>query len=321
MRHSQRCHVLTTFSSCVGIVTFLRWYYSSTPYESEIGENAVYEDCWQCEHSGLPFLPELPACGGRGCSRPSPRSSPLPPRPRSVAHPGTRTLASPRTAILGHLPPLAHPLVGPRLCPGTCGAQVAALHARALHLDELVQPLPPGAEQLLRQVLLHQRGHRPPSPRPAELLSGGYRPRAPHSRRAALDTRGGARRRLRPGREGGIAGSGPRRGPAPLGQPPAPPGPAAVKAPAAGAERGRAADLPAPRVPAHPLPGGTCRGQTVGAGPAALRVPGPVLGPGRGPRGAWARSRGRGGAEMPSGRPPGPPPCRRRGDWARKHAK
>lgn len=67
--------------------------------------------------------------------------------------------------------------------PVTCSAQVAALRARAFHLDELVQPQPPRPEEPLGQVLLHQRGHgtRPAasgSPRAAQAATGGTSPGA-----------------------------------------------------------------------------------------------------------------------------------------------
>lgn len=67
--------------------------------------------------------------------------------------------------------------------PGTCGAQVAALRARAFHLDELLQPQPPRPEEPLGQVLLHQRGHgtRPAAsdaPRAAQAATGGTSPGA-----------------------------------------------------------------------------------------------------------------------------------------------
>lgn len=113
---------------------------------TQAGQNAVLRGCGSsqpgsalCRGAGRRDE-ALPRSGpGVLSPGPAPSPSPLPPAP-----------ASPRRA----------PEPGPaRRLPRTCGAQVIALGARALHLDELVQPLPPGAEQPLGQVLLHQRGH------------------------------------------------------------------------------------------------------------------------------------------------------------------
>lgn len=80
----------------------------------------------------------------------------------------------------------------PHAPPGTCSAQVAAPRSRALHLDELLQPQPPGPEEPLGQVLLHQRGH---GPRPASAsasssssTSAASRPRRPAQPRGSGQT-------------------------------------------------------------------------------------------------------------------------------------
>lgn len=179
--------------------------------------------------------------------------------PRAQALPAAVPAGSePRARSPAHL--RTHPRPRPAGRPGTCSAEVAALGARALHLDELVQPLPPGAEHPLRQVLLHQRGHRPLPRSRSAAGTGPPHPAAATPRRAPTTEH----------RSGGCtpAAASPAAAPAgpcsPPGQRPAPSGPAAVKAPAAGAGRGRPANLHAPRVPAlplsRPLPGAFPRG-------------------------------------------------------------
>lgn len=104
---------------------------------------------------------------------------------RRKQHPGQRQEAQPplSPAVTRHPAP-GTPRPAPTAgSPVTCSAQVAALRARAFHLDELVQPQPPRPEEPLGQVLLHQRGHgtRPAasgSPRAAQAATGGTSPGA-----------------------------------------------------------------------------------------------------------------------------------------------